>query len=70
MNIPFLGWLENCAVRYLVSSPRVGMVAVKMHGASLTYIARDQSDPTNMEAEPPSMQLERLYHMPAHGEAE
>jgi hypothetical protein len=48
------------------------MIVVKEHNSLVTWIIRDQSDPiatdTDLEdedfPEPPSMQLERLYHAP------
>jgi hypothetical protein len=77
MKAPFLNWLENCAMRFLISSPRVGLVIVKNHTGSGIYVASDLSDPTlpvqfkqEDEPEPLSMQLERLYHEPAYGELE
>jgi hypothetical protein len=78
MSAPFLNWLENCAVRFLLSSPRVGFVAVKHHSFNHMYVVQDATDP-QVDAimqelieppEPLSMQLERLYHEPAYGELE
>ena len=78
MRAPFLNWLENCAVRFLLSSPRVGFVAIKHYGYDYLYVVQDSTDPqvaAIMEQfieppEPLSMQLERLYHEPAYGESE
>ena len=78
MGAPFLGWLENCAVRFLMSSPRVGFVAVKHHSFNNMYVVQDATDPQvdaimqelTEQVEPLSMQLERLYHEPAYGESE
>jgi hypothetical protein len=78
MSAPFLNWLENCAVRLLISSPRVGFVAVKHHSANHMYVVQDATDKQvnaimqefTEEPEPLSMQLERLYHEPAYGELE
>jgi hypothetical protein len=78
MSAPFLNWLENCAVRLLISSPRVGFVAVKHHSANHMYVVQDATDKQvnaimqelTEEPEPLSMQLERLYHEPAYGESE
>lgn len=78
MSAPFLGWLENCAVRFLMSSPRVGFIAIKHHSFNHMYVVQDATDPqvdAIMQeligpAEPLSMQLERLYHEPAYGESE
>jgi hypothetical protein len=78
MSAPFLNWLENCVVRLLISSPRVGFVAVKHHSFNHMYVVQDATD-TQVDAimqelteepEPLSMQLERLYHEPAYGESE
>jgi len=74
MNAPFLSWLENAAVRFLISSPRISMVHVKQHGTTTVYGVKDRNDPTNAgiwendTTEPESMQLERLYHAPSFGE--
>ena len=78
MSAPFLNWLENCAVRLLISSPRVGFVAVKHHSFNHMYVVQDATDKQvnaimqelTEEPEPLSMQLERLYHEPAYGELE
>lgn len=78
MSAPFLNWLENCAVRLLISSPRVGFVAVKHHSFNHMYVVQDTTDKQvnaimqelTEEPEPLSMQLERLYHEPAYGESE
>ena len=78
IGAPFLGWLENCAVRFLMSSPRVGFVAVKHHSFNHMYVVQDATDPQvdaimqelTEQVEPLSMQLERLYHEPAYGESE
>jgi len=74
MSAPFLNWLENCAVRFLISSPRVGFIAIKYHSFTQMYVVQDPTDPQiasiDYESEPLSMQLERLYHEPAYGESE
>ena len=78
MRAPLLNWLENCAVRFLLSSPRVGFVAIKHYGYDYLYVVQDPTDPqvaAIMEQfieppEPLSMQLERLYHEPSYGESE
>jgi len=68
----FLTWLENAAIRFLVSSPRIGFVAVKQINTPLTFVARSTDDMMqadfDFEIEPASMQLERLFQAPAHGE--
>jgi len=77
MKAPFLTWLENCAMRVLISSPNVSLLVIKQHSTEALYIARDYSDPAvaaefapTYEPEPLSMQLERMYHEPAYGELE
>jgi hypothetical protein len=78
MAAPFLTWLENCAVRFLMSSPRVGFIAVKHHSFNHMYGVQDATDPQvdaimqelHDPLEPASMLLERLYHEPAYGESE
>jgi hypothetical protein len=72
----FLTWLENAAVRFLISSPRIGLIAIKEHNSPCMYIARDTSDmfPVDLRVdavvEPISMQLERTFNAPSHGERE
>lgn len=69
---PFLNPIEAALIRWISRSPRVGMIVVKEHSSLVTWIIRDQSDPLAADAEPededfpepPSMQLERLYHAP------
>ena len=74
MNAPFLSWLENAAIRFLISSPRISMVHVKQYGTMNVYGVKDRNDPTNTgiweteKPEPASMPLERLYHAPSFGE--
>ena len=81
MNPVFaLSWLERWAVRILHRSPRISMLVVK--GAddpdvcwSVTpqdacAIALLQNMLGVDELEPPSMLLERLYHLPSYGEDE
>ena len=77
MKAPFLTAFENWALRFLISSPRVGLVIVKNHTGNGIYVASDLSDPTlpvqfrqDEEPAPLSMQLERMYHEPAYGELE
>lgn len=74
MTHPFLMPLEVAMLRFLAKSPRVGLIAVKQHGSSVTWVVSNDSDPlpavvTSNEVdydddEPPSMLLERLYHAP------
>jgi len=66
---PFLNPIEAMLVRWLIKSPRIGAILVKQRGEPVTWILRDETDPTNFDAEdhfeePASMQLERLYHAP------
>ena len=74
MNAPFLSWLENAAIRFLIISPRISMVHVKQYGTMNVYGVKDRNDPTNTgiweteKPEPASMQFERLYHAPSFGE--
>jgi hypothetical protein len=78
MGAPFLNWLENCAIRFLISSPRVSFLSVKQHGFNQMYVVQDPTDlqvvalmqELSEPMEPLSMQLERLYHEPAYGESE
>ena len=72
-----LRWYEQLAWLILCRSKRVGLVIVKIYGehAPLACRAR-KSDPGSVslamavadELEPPSLQLERLYHAPSYGE--
>jgi len=36
----------------------------------MVFVACDKTDPMLAEPEPPSMQLERIYHQPSFGEDE
>lgn len=73
--LPSLSLLERLALWVLVRSPRISLVVVKERLWPAVFTAADPTDPisayvTNNEPEPASMQLERLYHLPAHGEEE
>ena len=73
--LPGLNLIERVALRILCRSPRTSLVVVKEHGWPSVFVACDPRDPvaahvTSGEAEPISMQLERLYHSPAFGEDE
>jgi hypothetical protein len=81
MNPVFaLSWLERWAVRILHRSPRISMLVVKGPGdpdVCWSVAREDEVAISLMEAmlgvdelEPPSMLLERLYHLPAYGEDE
>lgn len=68
----FLSWLENLALWVLWRSPRVGFIAVKQMNTDVTWYCQSPCD-VSIEFElfePPSMELERLYHMPSYGENE
>ena len=62
--------IEAAIVRWIVRSPRIGAIIVKEHSSPVTWVIRDPSDSYAVEvededfSEPPSMQLERLYHAP------
>lgn len=73
--LPGLNLIERLALRILCRSSRTSLVVVKEHGWPSVFVACDPRDPTanfvtSGEAEPISMQLERLYHQPAFGEDE
>jgi hypothetical protein len=81
MNPVFaLSWLERWAVRILHRSPRISMLVVKGPDdpdVCWSVAREDEVAISLMEAmlgvdqlEPPSMLLERLYHLPAYGEDE
>jgi len=75
-----VNWLERWAIRILHRSPRVSMLVIKGPGDPEVAWSVSQDDATaialleNMlgvdELEPPSMLLERLYHLPSYGEDE
>lgn len=75
MELRTLSWLERWALHILVRSPRTSLVVVKEHISPDVYVAADPRDPVAVyvtrgqgEPEPASMQLERLFHLPAYGE--
>ena len=68
MHLPGLNLIERLALRILVKSPRTSLVIVKEMGWPGIYVAANTDDPMLAEPEPPSMQLERIYHQPAAGE--
>ena len=70
MHLPGLNLLERLALRILVKSPRTSLVIVKELGWPGIFVAANTDDPMLAEPEPPSMQLERIYHQPSAGEAE
>lgn len=75
-----VNWLERWAIRILHRSPRVSMLVIKGPGDPEVAWSVSQDDAAaielleNMldvdELEPPSMLLERLYHLPSYGEDE
>lgn len=68
---PFLNWFERIALRVLYHSPRIGLLVVKQAQGPIVWYAQDPLDdmPGDLQ-EPASLQLERLYHLPAYGERE
>ena len=73
MHLPGLNLLERLALRILVKSPRTSLVIVKEFDWPGVFVAANGDDPMLAEParqEPPSMQLERLYHAPSYGEEE
>jgi hypothetical protein len=75
MHLPGLNLLERAALWVLVRSPRTSLVVVKELHWPTVFVAANPADPvaahvTSGEPEPASMTLERLYHLPSHGEEE
>jgi len=73
--LPGLNLIERIALRILCRSPRTSLVVVKELHWPAVFVASNPADPiaahvTQGEAEPASMQLERIYHQPAYGEEE
>lgn len=79
-HLPELSWLERWALRILHRSPRIGLVIVKpyLEPALSWSVASDDEEAVQIaseivdapELEPPSLRLERIYHLPAYGEDE
>lgn len=68
---PFLNWIERIALRVLYRSPRIGLLVVKQAQGAMVWYAQDPNDAIPEDLyEPASLQLERLYHLPAYGEQE
>ena len=67
MSVNFPSHMENAFLRWLMTSPRVGLIAIKRFGTDEVYVLQDSNDPSFDE---PSMTLERLFHLPAYGEDE
>jgi hypothetical protein len=60
-------WLEILAARWLIRSPRIGMIAIRQRDQPVTWVLLDPEDQLNRqkeEPEPASMLLERLFHEP------
>jgi len=75
MHLPGLNLLERAALWVLVRSPRTSLVVVKEMFWPTVFVVANPADPvaahvTCGEPEPASMTLERLYHLPSHGEEE
>lgn len=77
MDLPNLSMLERLAIWVLCHSPRVSLLVVKDRFWPEVFFAADTTDPAAAfvaagmnEPDPPSMVLERLYHMPAYGDLE
>lgn len=73
--LPGLNLIERLALWILVRSPRTSLVVVKERHWPAVFTAADPTDltasyVTGGQSEPASMQLERIYHLPAHGEEE
>lgn len=69
---PFLNPVEAAILRWLIKSPRIGLLCIKEHGSTVTWVLSDESDPVRYGSdedvsegeEPDSMKLERIYHAP------
>ena len=75
--LPNLALLERLAIWVLHNNPRVSLLVVKDRFWPQVFFSADTTDPTAAfvakgmdEPDPPSMVLERLYHLPAYGERE
>jgi hypothetical protein len=75
--LPNRSLLERLAIWVLHRSPRISLVVVKDRFWPEVFFSADMTDPAAAfvadgmnDPDPPSMVLERLYHMPAHGEQE
>ncbi len=78
MKIPALSLLERLAVWILHRSSRTGLVIVKPRDCTQMSYSVHQEDAEAQqianevfgynEPDPPSLELERLYHLPAYGE--
>jgi hypothetical protein len=77
MILPNISLLDRLAIWVLHRSPRVSLLVVKDQFWPDVFLSANPSDPTAAfvaagvnEPDPPSMVLERIYHLPAHGEHE
>jgi|DEB0MinimDraft_10_1074344.scaffolds.fasta_scaffold01671_18 hypothetical protein len=71
---PFLNPVEAAIIRWLMKSPRIGLICVKQYETTVTWVLRNENDTVswgNTEStdvsddyEPASMKLERIYHLP------
>lgn len=75
MILPNISLLDRLAIWVLHRSPRISLLVVKDQFWPDVFLSANPSDPTAAfvasgvnEPDPPSMVLERLYHLPAHGE--
>jgi hypothetical protein len=77
MILPNISLLDRLAIWVLHRSPRISLLVVKDQFWPDVFLSANPVDPAAAyvaagitEPDPPSMVLERLYHMPAHGERE
>lgn len=71
---PFLNPIEAAIFRWLIRSPRIGLICVKQHNATVTWVLHDETDQVSLgkapepdvsiDDEPDSLKLERIYHQP------
>jgi hypothetical protein len=69
----FLSWWEVLLTRLLMRSKRIGTIAIREYGENVHWVLHASHDPfltkrpdpgPELELEPPSMLLERLFHAP------
>jgi hypothetical protein len=75
MILPNLRLLDRLAIWVLHRSPRVSLLVVKDQFWPDVFFSANPSDPAAAfvaagmtHEDPPSMVLERIYHLPSHGE--
>ena len=71
---PFLNPVEAAIIRWLMKSPRIGLICVKQYESTVTWVLRNENDAVSWgdpvpddvsdDYEPASMKLERIYHLP------